>query len=56
MQLQGQAGVRYVIENSPDLISWSPFSTNTLAGSSVNLTNAINPATPQLFWRAAWVP
>jgi hypothetical protein len=30
--------------------------TNTLAGSTLNVMNPIDPASPQQFWRAVWMP
>jgi alpha-L-arabinofuranosidase len=56
LQLQGQPGTPYVIENSPDLFTWTPVSTNTLAGNVINITNAISSDLPQQFWRAVWQP
>jgi hypothetical protein len=56
LQLQGQSGTPYVIENSPDLFTWTPVSTNTLAGNVINITNAISSDLPQQFWRAVWQP
>ena len=55
LQVQGQAGVPYVIQNSPDLVNWVPVSTNLLAGNVLNLTNTIS-SSPQQFWRAVWQP
>jgi hypothetical protein len=56
LQLQGQPGTPYVIENSPDLFTWTPVSTNTLAGNVINITNAISSDIPRQFWRAVWQP
>ncbi|WP_050785785.1 hypothetical protein [Pedosphaera parvula] len=53
-QLQGQAGVRYSLQYSTDLTTWNTISTNTMAGSSTNLTNAINPSLQMQLWRTAW--
>ncbi len=55
-QLQGQAGVPYVLQSSPDLLTWTPVSTNTPVGSTLNVTNLISPGSPQEFWRAVWLP
>lgn len=55
-QLQGQPDVRYVIQSSTNLIHWTAQSTNTLTASTLNLTNAIGPTTPQKYWRAVWQP
>jgi hypothetical protein len=54
VQLQGQSGVRYVIQESADLRNWVPQSTNVLAFDSIDLTNtaAIGPQ----YWRAIWQP
>jgi hypothetical protein len=56
LQLQGQSGAPYVIQSSPDLLTWTPVSTNTLVGSTLNITNLISPDSPQQFWRAVWQP
>ncbi len=56
LQLQGQSGAPYVIQSSPDLMTWTPVSTNTLVGSTLNITNLISPDSPQQFWRAVWQP
>ncbi|HWF19159.1 MAG TPA: alpha-L-arabinofuranosidase [Verrucomicrobiae bacterium] len=53
-QLHGQPGVRYVIQSSTNLAVWSSASTNTLAASSLNVTNARTPSDE--FWRVVWVP
>ena len=55
-QLQGQAGVPYVVQNSADLLAWNSVATNTLVGSSVSFTNTIDPTLPVQFWRAVWQP
>jgi N-acetylneuraminic acid mutarotase len=55
-QLQGQSGVPYVLETSPDLAHWTPVATNRMAGSSMSITNPIVPSTPKQFWRAIWQP
>lgn len=53
-QLRGEAGQRYVIENSSDLAHWSALQTNTLASNftavSVLRTNAWQ------FYRGVWLP
>jgi hypothetical protein len=56
LQVQGQAGVPYVIQTSTDLVNWIPVSTNLLTSNVLNLTNAIPSASPQQFWRAVWQP
>ncbi len=56
LQLQGQPGAPYVIQSSPDLLTWTPVSTNWLVGSTLNITNLISAGAPQQFWRAVWQP
>jgi hypothetical protein len=55
-QLQGLAGVPYVIQTSTNLIStnWIAISTNTPASGTVNLTNAMSSG--KQFYRAVWRP
>jgi hypothetical protein len=55
-QLQGQPGVPYVIQSSSNLAVWVSVSTNTLAGSTLNLTNPISADPPTKYWRALWQP
>ena len=55
-QLQGQPGVPYVIQSSTDMASWISVATNTLSGSTFNVTNTIDSGAPVQFWRAVWVP
>jgi hypothetical protein len=56
LQLQGQPGTPYIIQNSPDLFTWTPVSTNWLAGNVLNITNTISSDIPRQFWRAVWQP
>jgi hypothetical protein len=56
LQLSGQPGVPYVLQNSIDLLSWTTVSTNTLTGNMLNITNTEASGTGRQFWRAAWVP
>ena len=54
LQVQGQSGVRYVVQSSVDLANWTSIATNTLVGDTWNMTNAL--PVPEKFWRAAWLP
>jgi hypothetical protein len=56
LQLHGQPGTPYIIQRSPDLFTWTPVSTNLLAGNVLNITNAISSGVTQQFWRAVWQP
>ncbi|HLZ54752.1 MAG TPA: hypothetical protein VKS19_09770, partial [Verrucomicrobiae bacterium] len=55
-QLLGGTNVPYVVQTSPDLMTWVPVSTNLLPGGVLNFTNPIPPGAPQQFWRALWQP
>jgi hypothetical protein len=55
-QLQGQAGVPYVIQTSTNLIQWISVSTNTFTGGTLNFTNSVFPSLSMQFWRAVWQP
>ena len=55
-QLQGQAGVPYVMQRSTNLVAWISISTNTPLTNALNLTNSFSPTTPKQFWRAVWQP
>jgi len=54
--LQGQPGTPYIIQNSPDLTTWTSISTNILTGSTLTMTNPISSGSPHLFYRAIWRP
>lgn len=55
-QLQGYSGSRYVVEWSTDLVHWTPRSTNTLSGTTLNITNSLSPGATGEFWRAVSAP
>jgi alpha-L-arabinofuranosidase len=54
--LQGQSGTPYITQSSPDLVTWTPVSTNMLTGSSTNINVPYSPSTPKQFYRAVWMP
>jgi hypothetical protein len=54
-RLQGQANVRYIIQQSTDLNLWSNILTNTLSSNSWTFISTA-PATGAKFWRAVWLP
>ena len=56
LQLQGQPNVRYILQGSSDLASWTNFLTNTLNGTTLNITNSVPSDSPFQFYRAAWEP
>ena len=53
LQLQGQPNVRYVLQSSTNLATWTPEATNTLTGNTWNV--GTNVTTSVKFWRAAWL-
>jgi oligosaccharide reducing-end xylanase len=53
-RLDGQAGARYAIYGSSDLMNWTPFQTNILTSTYTNCTVAV-AAAPQ-FYRVKWIP
>jgi alpha-N-arabinofuranosidase len=55
-QLQGQAGVPYVIQSSTNLSVWTSISTNVSPGGAPWLTNPVSSGGPVEFWRAVWQP
>jgi hypothetical protein len=55
-QLNGQSNVRYYIQNSPNLTTWTTVATNTLSSNTLLITNPIPPASSKQFWRAVWIP
>jgi len=56
IQLQGQAGVPYVLQNSTNLVVWTSLSTNTLLTSTLNFTNLLGVPGAENYWRAFWQP
>jgi hypothetical protein len=56
LQIQGQPYVRYVTQASSNLSTWTNVSTNTLVGSTLNITNPIPAGATVQFWRAVWLP
>ena len=58
-QLQGQPEARYFIQSANNLTNpngWITISTNTLASSSLNITNPIPAGAASQFYRAIWQP
>jgi len=55
-QLNGQSATPYVLQSSPDLVHWTPVSTNRLVGPTLTVTNTVSFANAAQFWRAVWQP
>lgn len=55
-QLNGQSAVRYYIQKSPNLTSWTTIATNTLSNNSLLITNSAPSGSARQFWRAVWLP
>ena len=56
LQLQGQPGVRYYIQDSTNLAAWTTVSTNRLTSNALNFTNPVPAGATMSFWRAVWQP
>jgi hypothetical protein len=56
VQLAGQSGQTYIMETSTNLTAWVPVSTNILASSPVNITNALIPGATGQFWTVVPAP
>ncbi len=56
LQISGQPGAPYVLQSSPNLLSWTSVSSLVLTSSPLTVTNAISPEAGVQFWRAAWTP
>lgn len=54
LQLAGQPNIPYILQSSTNLYEWTSVSTNTLSGSTLDITNSIAPGTSEQFWRAMW--
>jgi alpha-N-arabinofuranosidase len=55
LTLKGEAGAKYLLQNSTNLTTWISVSTNTAPGGTFSLTNHASAGT-SLFWRALWLP
>lgn len=55
-QCTGQAGQRFVIERSTNLVQWAAIATNTLTGSSLNFTDATPMNSGQRYYRTKTLP
>jgi trimeric autotransporter adhesin len=53
--ISGEPGTRFAVEASANLQEWNPVSTNTLAGSAMQLTVATN-GMPDSFYRLRYTP
>jgi hypothetical protein len=53
--LDGQAGQRYIIQGTTNLVNWVPVQTNTLASNSVHVVVSAT-SFPYRFFRAQWAP
>jgi hypothetical protein len=53
-RLDGQAGARYVIYGSGDLVNWTPVQTNILASTFTNCT--VSATASLQFYRVQWAP
>jgi hypothetical protein len=56
LQLAGQPGVPYVLQNSTNLSTWASVATYTLTGNVLNITSTMTSGTGGQFWRTAWWP
>ena len=55
-EIQGQPGAPYIIQNSTDLLNWSPVATNFLQTATASITVPLAASQPAQFWRAVWQP
>ena len=55
-QLQGQAGVPYVIQRSTNLITWTAHQHQHAPGQRAEHHQPLDPSSPVQFWRAIWQP
>ena len=54
LQLDGQQGLTYALQSSPDLVHWSAFTTNTLLTNSLPFSAPTTNAT-MTYYRALWL-
>ncbi len=52
----GLPGLRYRIEDSTNLLAWTPLVTNTLSGVAATWLDMAATNVPRRFYRAAWLP
>jgi alpha-L-arabinofuranosidase len=55
-QLNGQSKTPYILQTSPDLVHWTPVSTNLLSSPTLSITNPVSSSPSAQFWRAVWQP
>ena len=55
LQLRGMAGCQYIIERFPDLVEWSPVSTNLSMDGLIEFTER-SPGRSNYFYRSVIVP
>jgi hypothetical protein len=53
--LDGQAGLRYALLSSEDLLNWKPIATNTLSGNSWHILLPTSNG-PSIYYRGQWEP
>ena len=56
LQINGQPGVRYYLQTSSDMATWTTISTNQLTSSTLAITNQLNGGGFSRHWRALWTP
>jgi hypothetical protein len=54
--VNGYIGQQVVVDASPDLVTWTPIATNTLATGSVEISDAHAAGLQQRFYRAVLIP
>ena len=52
LALSGQAGKAVTLYTSPDLLTWSPFATNSNPQGTLNFTDTISSNQPARFYKA----
>jgi hypothetical protein len=56
VQFSGSDGYAYVVQTSPNLLDWTPVSTNYPANGAFNFTDNPPPGSPRRFYRSALLP
>ncbi|MBM3858533.1 MAG: alpha-L-arabinofuranosidase [Verrucomicrobia bacterium] len=56
IRILGQPGLRCVIQVSSNLVSWTPVTTNTLTGDSLDWPDPGSAGLKMRFYRAQWLP
>ena len=56
LRLTGQPGMRFTLQTSSNLVSWTPLVTNSSTSGAFDYTDARSTNAPRRFYRAVMLP